>query len=78
MKRYLLFGYNQYYPRGGWYDLQGSFDTPQEAIKAAKTGESMVAEVGYDWWHIIDTETMSIVVTGHGDQIPEADDRTWV
>lgn len=31
MKRYLLFGYSDYYPDGGWHDFIESFDTLDEA-----------------------------------------------
>jgi hypothetical protein len=31
MKRYLVFAYQDYYPEGGWDDLNGSFDTFEEA-----------------------------------------------
>ncbi len=61
MKRFLLFGGYQYYPSGGMRDLRGDFDTLEEAEKAATRGESMIAESGYDWWHVLDTETMEVV-----------------
>jgi hypothetical protein len=35
MKRFLLFSFDDYYPRGGWNDLRGSFDALQAAIDAA-------------------------------------------
>jgi hypothetical protein len=74
VKRYLLFAGDSYYPQGGWDDLQDSFDTSQEAIEAAKIGDSMVVKAGYDWWHIIDSETMTRVVVGMGHEILQADD----
>lgn len=35
-KRYLLFGYETYYPTGGLSDLVGSFDTALEAVEEAR------------------------------------------
>lgn len=32
MKRYLVFGINQYYPAGGLDDVEESFDTVEEAV----------------------------------------------
>lgn len=61
MKRYLLFAGDQYYPRGGMYDLRGDFDTLEEAVEVASRGEPMIAESGYDWWHVVDSEIMDVV-----------------
>ena len=30
MKRYILFGYDNYYPTGGFNDVIGSYDTKEE------------------------------------------------
>ena len=50
MKRFLLFSGSNYYPRGGWSDFRGSYDTCEEAL-AAPRSESV------DWWQVVDTET---------------------
>lgn len=65
VKRYLLFGGYAYYPRGGWSDLQGSFDSVEEAVEAANAGESMIAKSGYDWWQIVDTQKPWYLVQEH-------------
>lgn len=54
MKQFILFGGDQYYPRGGWSDFMGHFDTLNEAVGVA-------LEANEDWWHVLDTETMSKV-----------------
>lgn len=36
MKRYAVFGFEGYYPSGGWNDFLESFDTVEEALKRAK------------------------------------------
>lgn len=38
MKKFLLFGYDAYYPSGGWNDFEGSFDTIDEAKENAASG----------------------------------------
>ena len=51
MKRFWLFMYEMYYPRGGMSDCVGSYDTIEEAIKGAE-------ERGYnDYMEILDSET---------------------
>jgi len=59
MKRYLVFSMYAYYPSGGWDDFCDSFDTLDEArahaegmIKKRSSGGG-----GYDWSHVIDSET---------------------
>lgn len=64
MKRYLLFAGDTYYPRGGFRDLRGDYDTLEEARTAAEAGEPMIAESGFDWWHIFDTETKQVIDQG--------------
>ena len=56
MKRYLLFCGFAFYPLGGWWDFEGSFDSITEAwaeyrSKMNESGEPL------DWAHIIDTES---------------------
>lgn len=52
LKRYLAFGYDTYYPGGGWSDLVGSYDTVGEAVE-------IVAK--WDLWEIVDLTTGEIV-----------------
>ena len=33
MERYLLFVFDQYYPRGGFNDFYGSYETEEEALE---------------------------------------------
>lgn len=54
MKRYLLFCGYQYYPSGGWEDFAGSYDSIREAILS-------IIDIHFDWYHIVDTETMDII-----------------
>ena len=59
MKRYLLFVYSQYYPTGGWNDFAGDFATVENAKEMLLVLKSLDSE----WWHIVDTETKTIVVS---------------
>ncbi len=57
MKRFLLFAGSIYYPAGGWDDFRGDFDT---AEKAQSAGQVSFGDE-YEWWHVVDTETMKEV-----------------
>ena len=50
MNRFLLFAGDTYYPSGGWRDLEGNFETLEQAEAAAE-------ELDPDWWHIVDMES---------------------
>lgn len=56
---YLIFAGDNYYPRGGFGDFIGRADTLEDAMAAARAG----GEYGsFDWWHIVDSRTMQIVM----------------
>jgi hypothetical protein len=57
MKRYLLFCGDIYYPSGGWDDFVNYYDTIEEAREA-------VSKMPHDWWQIVDTTTMNMIVEG--------------
>lgn len=50
MKRYLLFGYDQYYPNGGGGDVMGDFDTLEEVKKYIKDTMSR------DYYNVLDMQ----------------------
>lgn len=62
MKRYMLFGFDHYYPRGGMNDLIGTFESNEEAndyfIKLHKDGEYIIK---YDEYQLFDTEKEEIL-----------------
>lgn len=63
MKRYLLFGGNNYYPLGGWGDFKESFDSIEEAKTVAE--ERIYSDCEYwdlEWFHIVDTNTWETVM----------------
>ncbi len=55
MKKYLLFCGLDYYPDGGWDDFISSGEY-EEIVKDKDEIQNM-----YDWWQIVDLETMKIV-----------------
>ena len=59
MKRYILFAGAMYYPKGGWEDFEGEFDTYEEAREAVKKLPIKLAPE-YDWHQIVDTQTRMI------------------
>ncbi len=59
MKRYILFGGDDYYPSGGTDDLIGSFDTLQEAQEEGNRRNNLAAYINsdqIDWYNILDTQ----------------------
>lgn len=61
VKRFVVFAFNQYYPRGGWYDHKDSFDTLEEAIGKAdaltKQRDIPCYRGDYEEAQIVDLET---------------------
>lgn len=55
MKKYILFGYDQYYPFGGLHDIKGSYDTLLEARRAKTKDRSDNHDiVDRDSWKIVE------------------------
>lgn len=60
--RYLLFAGSQYYPRGGWHDFQGAFNSlPAAHTAAADLMSAMGRSEAYAWWSVVDLETLAEV-----------------
>jgi len=57
MKKYLLFTFEQYYPRGGMNDFEGSYATIEEAKERFVKLKSKC-----QYGQIVEHETMKIVV----------------
>lgn len=60
MRRYLLFAGWNYYPQGGYKDLQGSFDSLEDARKHRDEyykaeGCKLDDDNSFVWYHIVDT-----------------------
>lgn len=66
MKRYLLFTGPNDYPKGGFEDFEGSFDTIDEALAAYQSNCDLWVDAGgveenMDWYHIFDLCNYQIV-----------------
>ena len=59
MKKYLLFGYEDFYPEGGVHDFVDSFDSIDEA-------KAYTDEDRKDRYQIVDRDTMKILWTAYG------------
>ncbi len=60
--RYLVFVGDRYYPDGGWRDFIGGHAELTDAITAASTPSQVGSDDRpYDWAHVVDLETLSIV-----------------
>lgn len=53
LKRYALFGYDAYYPGGGWSDFIDSFDTFVSVKKARENGRDKYP-YNRDYYELID------------------------
>lgn len=62
MKRWLLFGYDQYYPGGGWTDFLQSYDMYDEAVDAI----ARRVHGNFDYHQVVDTTDGSAQQFGGG------------
>ena len=53
-KRFLVFAGDHYYPAGGWSDLQGAYETLDEATAAMK---AEAEDSLYRWANVVDLQT---------------------
>jgi hypothetical protein len=65
MKRYILFGYEQYYPSGGMNDYIGDYDTVSEALMFLE--ELDKDEDKPECYHIYDIKLDKTVLDGYDD-----------
>ena len=64
MKRYWLFGGEDYYACGGFHDYRGAFDSVDEAVQDALTRPLFYKQImrgPVAWFHVFDSETQAIV-----------------
>lgn len=62
MKRFLLFQFDVFYPSGGWEDLQGAFETFDEAKANIVASNDSPNDSRNQYWHIVDLQAMQIVL----------------
>lgn len=55
MKKYIVFGYDQFYPLGGMMDFQDDFDTLEEALVYVKKDKWVYYDVvNRDTWEDVE------------------------
>jgi len=66
--RYLLFGGETYYAKGGYNDFISTSDDLDDLITTARKATDATIDVFelLDWWHIFDTKINSIVAGTEG------------
>lgn len=67
IKRYLVFSYTDYYPKGGWDDLIGMADTENEAIALLSSSKDKYD----DNYRIVDTQDIERLILNPSDKITE-------
>ncbi len=60
MTEYILFAGHNYYPGGGMNDYRGTFSTVKEAVDKGTERDDWSRR--YDWYQVIDKNTLEIVV----------------
>lgn len=70
IKRFILFGGEDYEMGGGLCDFIDSFDTEHEAVAAAVAIQPMQTETGWniDWWQVFDTVARRCTASNCRDQ----------
>jgi hypothetical protein len=63
MKRFLVFGGEIYYAKGGFHDFLSSHDTLEAAVQCAQQYD----DTDVEWWHIFDATTGTIVAHSDGE-----------
>jgi len=59
MKRYILFRFSNFYPSGGMNDVEGHYDTLEEAKEYVE--ENFEAEEWGENYHVLDTVTRTTI-----------------
>jgi hypothetical protein len=66
MRRFLLFVGSNYYPKGGWNDYRGWFDSIDAAVAEVPTDRRLY-EPGGGWYHVVDIQNGETVANGDVD-----------
>lgn len=74
MKRYLLFGFDDHFPKGGMNDFIDDFDSLEEAHTEFINGGDLVTTGAYKNFQIYDTETKELALTNQTNQAASRSD----
>lgn len=65
VSRYVVFGFDAYYPAGGWFDYVGWRDTVEEAAQLCRDKVTGTGELTWmhqtDFAHVVDLGTNKVV-----------------
>ena len=61
LRRFILLGGDTYYAAGGFNDFISSHDSLDAAVDEARRRESLRSMDAFDWWHVWDCVTNSVV-----------------
>ena len=75
MKRFLLFGFDSHFPKGGINDFLGDFDSIEEAHTAFLNHGERVIVTQFEHFQIYDTEERRLVLTS---QKTKTTDRSYL
>ena len=65
MKRYLIFGYGDFYPGGGMEDCKLKTDSINEVVEFIKAWEGKDEEEDYENLHVYDGERDEVIYKAH-------------
>jgi hypothetical protein len=57
----LLFAGEYYYATGGFNDFKGTFSSLEQAMSVVNAEAHNVRYDSWEWWHIIDSDTLGVV-----------------
>jgi hypothetical protein len=74
LRRFILLGGDTYYAAGGFNDFISSFDSLDDAVAEARLRESFRSIDSFDWWHVWDCVTNSVVAKSERQAYGASDD----
>ena len=67
-KKYIVFGYDQYYPLGGLSDLKESFSSSEEAVDYINKSRAEDNGYRHDFYDIVDRDSWEEVVSNYREE----------
>jgi hypothetical protein len=74
LRRFILLGGDTYYAAGGFNDFISSHDSLDAAVDEARRRESLRSMDAFDWWHVWDCVTNSVVAKSESQAYGASDD----
>ena len=74
LRRFILLGGQTHYAHGGFNDFVSSHDSVDAAVAEARRRESLRSMDSFDWWHVWDCVTNSVVAKSESQAYGASDD----